>query len=122
MIRNYPHFPISPSPRHSYVLSLNRNGIVILTLVINFSAIFRPTSSLALPPATDIPEEILRTEIILDGRSPITGEPLNASEYAELQSNLAQRKFPPQLNSDIQQIIFLLQIRKFLKTFIPFIK
>lgn len=120
MIKNYTHLPISPSPRHSYVVSLNRNGIVILTLVINFLAILRATSSVALPPATDTPEEILRTEIILDGRSPLTGEPLNASEYAELQTNLAQRKFPPQLNSDIQQIIFLLQIRKLFKTLIPF--
>ena len=93
----------------------------ILTLIINFLAIFCASSSLALPPATDTPEEILRTEIILDGRSPITGEPLNTSEYAELQNNLAKRKFSPQLNSDIQQIIFLLRIRKLFKTLIPFL-
>ncbi len=93
--------------------------LTMLTLVINFLPLFRATSSMALPPATDTPEEILRTEIILDGRSPITGEPLNASEYAELQTNLAKRKFSPQLNSDIQQLIFLLRIRKFFKTLIP---
>ena len=93
--------------------------LTTLTLVINLLAIFRATYSMALPPATDIPEEILRTEIILDGRSPITGKPVNASEYAELQTTLAQRKFSNQLNSDVQQIIFLLRIRKLFKTLIP---
>ncbi|MGF1542227.1 MAG: hypothetical protein ACFCU5_17585 [Pleurocapsa sp.] len=87
--------------------------------MLNCLAIFKATSSAALPPPTDTPEEILRTEIILNGRSPVTGEPLTASEYAELQTDLAQRKFPPQLNSDIQHLIFLLRIRKLFKTFIP---
>ncbi|MEL6437807.1 MAG: hypothetical protein AAFQ80_00930 [Cyanobacteria bacterium J06621_8] len=75
----------------------------------------------ALPPATDTPEEILRTEIILEGRSPIDGQPLSASEYEELRADLAQSRFSPQVDSDIRQIIFLLQIRKFIKTIIPFI-
>ena len=75
---------------------------------------------LALPPAEDIPEEVLRTEIILEGRSPVDGKALSAREYAELQADLAQRATSPQINSDIQQIIFSLQIRKLFKTIIPF--
>jgi hypothetical protein len=86
---------------------------------INLLALFHSSHSIALPPPTDTPEEILRTEIILDGRSPVTGEPLTASEYAELQTDLAQRKFAPELNSEIQHLIFLLRIRKLFKTFIP---
>ncbi len=38
----------------------------------------------ALPPASDVPEEILRTEIITQGRSPIDGTPLTPAEYATL--------------------------------------
>ena len=74
----------------------------------------------ALPPAEDIPEEVLRTEIILEGRSPIDGKLLSTKEYAELQANLAQNENSPEINPDIQDLIFLLQIRKFIKTVIPF--
>ncbi len=93
--------------------------LTILTLIINCLAILKANSGGALPPASDTPEEILRTEIILDGRSPLTGEPLTASEYAELQTDIAQRKFAPELNSEIQHLIFLLRIRKLFKTLIP---
>lgn len=71
----------------------------------------------ALPPPEDIPEEILRTEIILEARSPIDGTALNPAEYAELQAQLQESGFDPQLNSDVQELIFLLQLRKFIKTF-----
>ena len=71
----------------------------------------------ALPPSEDIPEEILRTEIILDGRSPINGTALRPAEYAELQARLQESGFEPNLNSDVRQIIFLLQVRKMIKTF-----
>ena len=74
---------------------------------------------LALPPMDDTPEEILRTEIILDARSPVDGEPLTASEYVELQEDLATPDAPPTLSSETQQVIFLLQIRKFLNIISP---
>lgn len=74
----------------------------------------------ALPPAEDIPEEVLRTEIILEGRSPINGKPLSTKEYAELQTKLALNENSPKVNSDIQELIFLLQLRKLIKTVIPF--
>lgn len=76
--------------------------------------------ALALPPPEDIPEEILRTEIILEGRSPVDGKALSAKEYEELQTDLAQRATSPKINSDIEQIIFALQLRKLIKTIIPF--
>lgn len=73
----------------------------------------------ALPPPEDTPEEVLRAEIILDARSPIDGESLTAAEYAELQAMLAESEFPPTISSDIQQLIFLLRVRRMLRTLIP---
>ncbi|MEM8642345.1 MAG: hypothetical protein AAGG51_26535 [Cyanobacteria bacterium P01_G01_bin.54] len=75
----------------------------------------------ALPPADDPPEEVLRSEIILDARSPIDGEPLTAAEYIQAQQAIAESAYAPELDSEIQYAIFLLQIRKALKPILPFI-
>ncbi|BAU04715.1 hypothetical protein [Fischerella sp. NIES-3754] len=74
----------------------------------------------ALPPAEDIPEEILRTEIILAARSPIDGKPLSAADYAQLQAQLQQAP-PPKLSSNIRDNIFLLRLRKALLQLFPFL-
>ena len=74
-----------------------------------------------LPPPDDIPEEILRTEIILEGRSPVDGEPLTATEYTELMEALAENPNPPQLSPRIRHLVFLLRVRKFFRTFLPFL-
>ena len=79
-------------------------------MAITVQLIWIPSKSLGLPPPEDIPEEILRTEIITEGRSPINGQPLTAAEYAELQQSNTESKFPPQLSSQVQQIIFLLNL------------
>ncbi|MBW4561011.1 MAG: hypothetical protein KME32_07590 [Mojavia pulchra JT2-VF2] len=78
------------------------------------------TAVMALPPAEDIPEEILRTEIILEARSPVDGEPLNAAEYLELQARL-QAVPPPKLDPKIREQIFLLRIRSVLLQLFPFL-
>ncbi|MBE9209791.1 hypothetical protein IQ244_25520 [Nostoc sp. LEGE 06077] len=75
---------------------------------------------MALPPPDDIPEEILRTEIIIDARSPIDGKPISAAEYAELQAQL-QKVPPPELNTKLRQTVFLLRIRKTLLQLFPFL-
>ncbi|MBD2504358.1 hypothetical protein [Anabaena azotica] len=74
----------------------------------------------ALPPAEDIPEEILRTEIIIDARSPIDGSPLTAAQYAQLQEQL-QTSPPRKLDPTIRQNIFLIRIRSLLKQLFPFL-
>ena len=61
----------------------------ITSLAILASGLVSPCAQ-ALPTAEDIPEEILRTEIILEGRSPIDGQALSAAEYEELKVDLAQ--------------------------------
>ncbi|PSO49033.1 MAG: hypothetical protein BRC33_08035 [Cyanobacteria bacterium SW_9_44_58] len=76
--------------------------------------------SIALPPPEETPEEMLRTKIILEARSPIDGKPLTPAEYAQLQADLANSPYPPELNPDVQQFIFLLQIRQMLRILTPF--
>lgn len=74
---------------------------------------------LASPMDEDIPEEVLRTEIILEARSPVDGEPLTAAEYAVLQEDLAAQDRVPELPSDVQHTIFLLRILRTIRVFSP---
>lgn len=78
--------------------------------------------ALALPPQDDIPEEILRTEIITEARSPLNGEPLSAADYATLQEHLRDPNTEPVVNPDIAQLIQLLQLRRTLKPILPFLR
>jgi hypothetical protein len=80
--------------------------------------------AIALPPPQDTPEEILRTEIILDARSPIDGKPLTAKEYAELQAEIEQtlsQVSPRSVSPRLRELVFLLSIRRGLRLFLPFI-
>jgi len=72
-----------------------------------------------LPPPEDVPEEVLRTEIITEARSPIDGKVLTAAQYAQLQAKLAQRPTAPELNPRIQELIFLLRLRHLFRTLTP---
>ncbi|MEM8780373.1 MAG: hypothetical protein AAGF26_16185 [Cyanobacteria bacterium P01_G01_bin.49] len=74
---------------------------------------------MTLPPPEEIPEEVLRMEIITEGRSRVDGEPLTAAEYAQLQAKLGESPYPPQIDSKLRNLIFLLKIRKMIKTFVP---
>jgi hypothetical protein len=76
--------------------------------------------ALSLPPPEDVPEEVLRTEIIIEARSPIDGKPLTAAEYAQLKAQLAEPSTPPELNPQIRQLIFLLRLRQLFRTVTPF--
>ena len=109
-------FPISNRVR------VTKGRVVSATISMAIASIqlgYKP--ALALPPASDIPEEVLRTEIILEARSPVDGKPLNAAEYAELQAKLQTRPTPPKLNPQVRDTIFLLRLRRTLRTFFPFL-
>ena len=94
-------------------------GCFFLTSV---SGIFLLNSvAIALPQPEDPPEEILRTEIIIETRSPIDGSPLTAADYAELQAQLQAPLENPDVSSEIKYLIFLLQIRRVIKPILPFI-
>lgn len=75
--------------------------------------------AIALPPPEDIPEEILRNEIITEARSPLNGQPLTAEEYAELRAKLEEGAFPPELSPTLRHLIFMLQIRQLLNSVSP---
>ncbi len=78
-------------------------------------------AGLCLPPPEDTPEEVLRTEIITEARSPINGELLTAAEYAELQALLQKDPTDPVVAAQIQEIIVLLRLRRAIRTFFPFL-
>ena len=94
-------------------------GQIVLTTTIIVLGLGTQSAN-ALPPPEDIPEEILRTEIITEGRSPIDNQPLSAAEYEELIAQLTESKFPPELNSKVKEIVFLLELLKFIRTVTPF--
>jgi hypothetical protein len=75
-----------------------------------------------LPPPDDIPEEILRLEVVTDARSPINGEALTAAEYAELQAYLrSSDRLQPQLSAKLQGQIIKLRLLKVLRGLLPFL-
>jgi hypothetical protein len=78
--------------------------------------------ALALPPPSDKPEEVQRTEIITEARSPMDGKPLTAAEYAQLQAQLQARRPTPEtgLNPGIRRTITLLRLRQGIRSIIPF--
>lgn len=90
---------------------------LILTILPFFCWNFSPIW--ANPQPNDIPEEVLRTEIIVEGRSPIDNQPLSTSEYAELQQRQRESPYPPTIHPELQQKIFLLRILKFIRTITP---
>jgi hypothetical protein len=74
-----------------------------------------------LPPANDIPEEILRAEIIVEARSPVDGKPLSASEFAELivrvEQQLARDDGAATIKtSPFKNVLVLLRLRSFLRS------
>lgn len=91
-------------------------GIGVSILTLGHGAV------LALPPATDVPEEVLRTEIILDARSPVDGKPLTPAEYAVLQAEEQAPYRPPgQVSPKVRETVGLLKLRKFIKNVLPFV-
>jgi hypothetical protein len=93
---------------------------VTTSILVGLSGHSAGKAVMALSPPEDIPEEILRTEIILAARSPIDGKILTPAEYAELQAQI-QISPPPRLSSGIRDKIFLLQLRKALLQLFPFL-
>jgi hypothetical protein len=56
----------------------------LLRSLVGWGLISLATPALALPPASDLPEEYLRAQIILEARSPQDGDVIAAGEYADL--------------------------------------
>jgi len=76
----------------------------------------------ALPPPNDTPEEVLRTEVLTEARSPLNGESLSAAEYAELQVALRSTEaVQPKVSPKIRRLITLLRLRKGIRRIFPFL-
>ncbi len=70
----------------------------------------------------EVPEEVLRQEMIFEARSPLNGAPLTATEYAELQADIEQlNQVTPQVSPKLQQLMMLVKLRKFIKTVLPIV-
>jgi hypothetical protein len=69
----------------------------------------------------DIPEEVLRAEIITEARSPINGKALSATDFAELVVNTKQQldrddAIAATTNPKFKETVFLLRLRGFLRS------
>lgn len=95
--------------------------LVVVTLGVGMMFIGPVLPSKALPPPEDLPEEILRTEVITEARSPLNGQPLSAAEYANLQEDLRDPNDSGVVPSNFREAIFLLRIRRILKPILPII-
>jgi hypothetical protein len=109
--KSHPKFPRLSSDLLRYLGGILISGCSILSIA---------DLSIALPPPEDTPEEILRTEIILEARSPINGEPLTPAEYILLQENLAPDP-DPQLSPEVRRLIRLLYLRRAIRRIFPFL-
>lgn len=89
-----------------------------------FLALTTAIPAVGLPPPDDQPEEVARTEIITEARSPIDNKRLTATDYAELQAQIQQgQPVNPrdQVSPGIRKTIRLLRLRRFVKRVFPFI-
>ena len=78
-------------------------------------------TELLLPPEGEIPEEVLRTRLILEGRSPLDGQLLAPEDYAALEQQLRQSQAGAlPVNSELQSLVFQLKLLNLLKTVFPF--
>ncbi|MFS8867552.1 hypothetical protein [Synechococcus sp. H65.1] len=75
----------------------------------------------SLPPASEIPEEVLRAQPSLDTRSPVDNQPLSATEAQELQAQLATRPATGSVSPRVERLIFLLKLRKGVRDLFPFL-
>jgi hypothetical protein len=97
-----------------------RLSALLLSVPLGWHAIPQARAVPILPP-TDLPEEVLRAEIITEARSPIDGKALSASEFVELaidterQLNRAEADGAVR-NPKLRETIFLLRLRGFLRS------
>lgn len=107
-------------------------AVVVWSQGLGWSTLGRPALAEDLPATTipviavpsadeEIPEEILRTEIITEARSPLTGDPISAAEYAQLTDELRSPAGGNLVSQDIDYLVYLLQLRRALKPIIPFL-
>ncbi|MFS8857139.1 hypothetical protein NW851_02635 [Synechococcus sp. H55.7] len=83
--------------------------------------LYPPYPALALPPAFELPEEVLRAQPDLQARSPVDNQPLTAGEALQLQAALGARPETGSVSPEVERLIFLLRLRKGLRDLFPFL-
>jgi hypothetical protein len=96
-------------------------SVLISTSIVGIFSLFSLPTYATIPIEGDIPEEILRTEIITEARSPIDGQPLSPAEFAELVVQIQERndKDAAQVVADnpkFKELFFLIKLRSFLRS------
>jgi hypothetical protein len=95
-------------------------GMLLLTSISIGNTRVQATESTTIEP--DLPEEVLRSEILLDGRSPFDGKRLTATEYAELQEDIEKANaVEPQIAPNLRRLVGMLKFRKFIKRVLPIV-
>jgi hypothetical protein len=110
-------------PRFQGVRGMQGRGISIL-LMLGTTIALMPSPASATEPMVpeEIPEEVLRSEILLDGRSSFTGELLSATEYVEMESEIEKMNaLEPQVAPKLRTLVGLVKLRKFIKTVLPIV-
>jgi hypothetical protein len=90
-------------------------------LIVSGWCVVIPANASSLPLDDDIPEEILRAEIITEARSPMTGKALSAAEFAELVVTAKQQielddALVATSHSKFKETLFLIRVRGFLRS------
>lgn len=80
-----------------------------------------PAQASSMEIDNDLPEEVLRAEIITEARSPIDGKALSAIEFAELVATAKQQLDRDDAglitnSSKVKETLFLLRLRGFLRS------
>ena len=83
--------------------------------------LYPPNQALALPPASEIPEEVLRAQPDLQARSPVDNQPLTAGEALQLQAALAAWPETGSVSPEVERLIFLLKLRRGFRDLFPFL-
>jgi hypothetical protein len=111
-------------PRFQWVREMQGRGISVLLILTTIALMPLPAMATEEPTAMveEFSEEVLRSEILLDGRSPLTGELLSATEYVELQAEIEKTNaVEPQVASKLRNLVGLVKLRKFIKTVLPIV-
>lgn len=92
---------------------------ILLTIASGWQYAVPSVNANPVPPDRDLPEEILRADIITEARSPIDGRALSAAEFAELVVAIEQqsnRSAAASVNPEVKNLLFLLRLRGFLRS------
>lgn len=90
-------------------------GAAILT-----TALITPCAAIALPPPEDLPEEVLRVEMLVESRDGM-GQPIDAGTYAQIQQAVNRRNQDnPQVAEELQSLLLQLRLLNLIKSLVPF--